>query len=152
MVNTVISLPAKNPEGIDGKMMFEHLALRTTDFDRTIEWYQQKLGFRIVKKWEVPLEGLLMAFMAPANDDEFWLEIIQGPTEGSHQDPTLPIISGYQHFSLTVESVDETIAALRARGVSILRQPFDFPTLGKRLAFVTDLHGNVIEFTENISR
>ncbi|GAA3934282.1 VOC family protein [Chitinophaga oryziterrae] len=81
-----------------------------------------------------------MAYVAPANDDDFWLEIIQGPVVNPHQDPTLPIVSGYHHFSLTVESVDETIEQLRGRGITITRKPFDLPVIGKRIGFIADLH------------
>jgi len=91
-----------------------------------------------------------MTYLTPANDDNFWLEIIQGPITNPYQDPTLPLVSGYHHFSLTVESVDETIAVLRKRGITITKEPFDLPVIGKRLAFIADLHGNAIEFTENI--
>jgi lactoylglutathione lyase len=148
MNNKIIKDPAKKPEGINGKMKFEHAALRTPDYERTIQWYIEKLGFRLVQKW---VSGeLLMAYVAPANDDDFWLEIIQGPITDSHQDPSLPIVSGFQHFSMTVDSVDETIAALRTRDITITREPFDLPVIGKRIAFIADLHGNAIEFTENI--
>ncbi|MCR8560329.1 VOC family protein [Mucilaginibacter sp. BJC16-A38] len=148
MNNKIIKNPAKNPDGINGKMKFEHAALRTTDYETTIQWYIDKLGFRLVDKW---VSGdLLMAYVAPANDDDFWLEIIQGPIPAAYQDYSLPIVSGFHHFSMTVESVDETIEALRQRGINITREPFNLPVIGKRIAFIADLHGNSIEFTENI--
>ena len=148
MNNKVIHNPPLNPEGINGTMKFEHLALRTPDYERTIQWYIDNLGFRLVQKWTSG--DLLMAYIAPANDDTFWLEVIQGLDTGSHQDPSLPIVSGFQHFSFTVDSVDETVEALRKRGINISREPFDLPVIAKRIAFITDLHGNAIEFTQNI--
>jgi hypothetical protein len=60
-----------------------------------------------------------MAYVAPANDDDFWLEIIQGPLVNPPQDPSLPIVSGYHHFSLAVDCVDETISALRDRALPL---------------------------------
>ncbi|WCT10706.1 VOC family protein [Mucilaginibacter jinjuensis] len=71
-----------------------------------------------------------VAYVAPANDDDLWLEIIQGPMINLHQDRLLFIVLGNHHFSLTADSVDETISVLRDRGITITREPFDLPVIG----------------------
>jgi lactoylglutathione lyase len=148
MENTVIEMPEKNAEGINGKMKAGHVGLRTTDYEGTISWYTEKLGFRLLKRWEVG--DLKMAYLAPANDDHFWLEVLNGGITGSHHDPSQPVISGFQHLCIDVENVDETLTALRERDVKVLREPFNIPAIGKRCGFIADLFDNVIEFTENI--
>ncbi|MDF7813871.1 VOC family protein [Hymenobacter sp. YC55] len=148
MENTKLPLPAKNAEGINGKMRADHVALRTLDFAGTIGWYTEKLGFRLLK--QVTLGDLQLAFLAPANDDNFWVEVLSnGPAREPQATPP-PITSGFQHLCLTVENVEETLAALRERGVEVTREPFDVPPLGKRCGFVADLHGNTLEFIQNI--
>jgi lactoylglutathione lyase len=92
MDNDMIKLPPKDPAGINGKMRVGHVALRTMDYDGTIQWYKEKLGFRLLIEWTV--RDLKLAYLAPANDDRFWLEVIAGGITGAHQDPALPIISG----------------------------------------------------------
>jgi len=148
MENKVIQIPAKNPEGVNGRMKVGHVGLRTTDYDATIKWYMEKLGFRLIKKWEV--KDLKMAFLAPANDDDFFIEVLNGGITGSHQDPSQPIISGFQHICIEVGNVDDTLAVLRENDVKVLREPFEVPAIGKRCGFIADLFGNVIELTENI--
>jgi len=144
--NTSIPIPEKNPEGINGKMKAGHLGLRTTDYEATIQWYTEILGFRLLKKWTAG--DLKLAYLAPANDDNFWLEIIQdgNPQPGAPQ----PILNGFQHFCIDVENVDQTLAALRHKNVKVVREPFNVPPIGKRCGFIIDLHGNVIEFAQDI--
>ena len=148
MENKIIKIPPRNPEGINGKMRAGHVALRTTDYDGIINWYKEKLGFRLLHEWTVG--ALKLAYLAPANDDDFWLEVITGAVTGQAWDPAMPIVSGYQHWCLDVESVDETVEAVRQRGVKVLREPFNIPGAGKRACYIADLHDNVIEFTENV--
>ncbi|WP_324677907.1 VOC family protein [Hymenobacter sp. GOD-10R] len=144
----MIEMPEKKAQGINGKMRAAHIGLRTTDYEGTIQWYTEKLGFRTLKKWTVG--DLQLAFLAPANDDNFWIEVLSSATASTQQDLSQSIISGFQHFCLEVENVEETLAVLRDRGVKVLREPFDVPLIGKRCGFVADLHGNVIEFAANI--
>jgi lactoylglutathione lyase/glyoxylase I family protein len=148
MENKMIEMPVKNPEGVYGKMRAAHIGLRTKDFDGSIRWYTEKLGFRLLKKWSVG--ELNMAFLAPANDDNFWLEILNGGLSESSQELSQPIISGFQHLCFDVENLDETIAALRENNATVLREPFPVAAIGKRCGFIADLFGNVIELIENI--
>jgi len=52
------------------------------------------------------------------------------------------------HFCVHVDSVDATLAELRARGVEIVEEPFLVPAISRRLAFVADPFGNLIELSE----
>ena len=93
---------------------------------------------------------LQLAFLAPANDDNFWIEVLGGGLSDPQPNATHPISSGFQHLCLEVDDVEETLATLRARSVTVAREPFNVPPIVKRCGFVTDLHGNVIEFAANI--
>ncbi|PJJ60927.1 VOC family protein [Hymenobacter chitinivorans] len=141
-----IQLPPKNPAGGTGRLRAAHVGLRTPDYAATLRWYTQKLGFRILKEWTVG--ALQLAFLAPANDDRFWLEIIHDPAAGPGSGP--PLVAGFQHLCFEVDHLDETLAELRARAVRVIREPFSVPAIGKRCGFVADLHGNVLELAESI--
>lgn len=147
MNNSMIEMPEKEAQGINGKMRAAHLGLRTTDYEGTIQGYREKLGFRMLKKWTVG--DLRLAFLAPANDDNSYIEVLSSGTGGAQQDLSHPIVSGFQHFCLEVENVEETLAVLRDREVKVLRELFDVPSIGKRCGFIADLYGNVIEFVAN---
>jgi glyoxylase I family protein len=47
-----------------------------------------------------------------------------------------------------VNSVDETLAELRRRGVTIVTKPFELPAIQRRLAFLADPWGNLIELAQ----
>ncbi|RPD48716.1 VOC family protein [Hymenobacter sediminis] len=149
MENTQLPMPAKAPHGINGKMRAAHVGLRTTDYAGTLNWYTEKLGFRIVKEWTVG--NLQLAFLALANDDNLWLEVVCEETLDSAPKPPRPITSGFHHLCLEVDNVEETLSALREKEVQVIREPFYVPAIGKRCGFITDLHGNIIEFAENIN-
>jgi lactoylglutathione lyase/glyoxylase I family protein len=84
----------------------------------------EKLDFRVIHEW--PFGDLKLAYLAPATDDNFWIEFLAGgkPTnqpdysdlnESLHQ-------AGYHHFCINVDSVDETLAELRKREVNNCRR------------------------------
>ena len=144
MENTSLETPAKNPQGITGQIRAAHVGLRTTDYEGTIQWYTEKLGFRVLKKWT--MGELQLALLAPANDDAFSLEVLCGGITGTPQDASQPIVSGFQHLCFEVEDVDETLAVLRTQGIQVVQEPFDVLEISRRCGFVADLHGNVLEF------
>ena len=146
---TPLVLPEKKSESTFRAMRIGPIGLWTTDFDGLIDWYVQHLEFRLIRK--VDLGHLKLAFLAPANDDACWLEILCSSTAEDQPSSTPSTTSGYQHFCLDVDSVDETLAKLNRRGIKTVRGPFDVPPIGKRCGFVTDPLGNSIEFAQNIS-
>jgi lactoylglutathione lyase len=149
MESNAVASPAKAPLGITGKMRGAHVDLRTTDLEGTLDWYTQKLGFRVLKKWVVG--DLELAFLAPATDDNFWMEVLSGGIPDTQVLPAHRMGSGCQHLCLEVDNVDATLAALRESGVRVAQEPFNAPPIGKRCGFITDLHGNVIELAANLT-
>jgi catechol 2,3-dioxygenase-like lactoylglutathione lyase family enzyme len=123
-----------------------HVGIRTTDFEGLINWYIEKLDFRLIQKWNVG--DLQLAYLAPANDNNFWIEIL---SIGSNEpEQAQSIVSGFQHLCFEVDNVDKTLAELNNRGVKTMREPFNVPVIGKRCGFIADLFGNVIELAESI--
>lgn len=147
-----IKTPAKNTNSAFGSLKGTHVALRVPDFEKSKTWYMEKLDFRVVHEW--PFGDLQLAYLAPANDDNFWIELLAGghpkPQDGylSLDESLHP--AGYHHFCMDVASVDETLAELRKRDVKIVGEPFDLPVIGKRLAFFADIDGNLIELAEQL--
>ncbi len=110
----------------------------------------KSVDFRLIHEW--PFGDLQLAYLAPPNDNGFWIELLAGGNPGHKQEysdlneslhPT-----GYHHFCLNVDSVDETLEVLKKREVTLVGEPFDLPAIGKRLAFFADPDGNLIELAE----
>ena len=54
-------------------------------------------------------------------------------------------VEEYHHFCVNVADVDATLAELRARDVEILGDAIDLEAIGRRLGFLKDNNGNIIE-------
>jgi lactoylglutathione lyase/glyoxylase I family protein len=107
---------------------------------------------RVLQEW--PYGDLRLAYLSPAADDDFHLELLAGPID--HPWPVLDDLGqsltygGYQHFYLRVASVDQARAELAARGVDVLGEPFEIDAISRRLAFFRDPWGNMIELSETL--
>jgi catechol 2,3-dioxygenase-like lactoylglutathione lyase family enzyme len=130
---------------------FEHAAIRVPDFDAAIAWYVEKLDFRLTNS--TPLNGKTYGFLiAPGIQPEFSIELIAGP--GSEARPAYEDLgsslklSGLHHLAFRVGMVDDTIAELRLRGVTVVSEPHDVPMLGLRVAFFADPWGNLFEIIQ----
>ena len=60
--------------------------------------------------------------------------------------------AGYHHFYLNVANLDNTIAELRRRGVTIVQEAFEVEAINRRLAFFRDPLGNLIELAQIIAK
>lgn len=143
-------LPPTNYASPLASIRGNHVALRVPDYEAAKRWYAETLDFRLIHEW--PYGDLRLAYMAPATDDQFWVEILGGGSPEPRRryadlDSSLNEV-GYHHFCLQVDSVDDTLAELRRRGATIGGEPFDLEAISRRLAFFEDPWGNRIELME----
>ncbi len=151
---SVVTFPAKNPQSKLASMAGNHVAVRVPDFDKAVAFYTEKLDFRVVHRW--PYADEQLAYVAPATDDNFMVELLAGG------DP-LPIpkpvytdlgdslrLAGYHHFCLSVDDIAATVEELRSRGVTIVTEPFYLDAINRKLAFIADPFGNLIELAESV--
>jgi catechol 2,3-dioxygenase-like lactoylglutathione lyase family enzyme len=144
--------PAKNTASPFADMRGHHVAVRTPSLAEAKAFYVGKLDFRVVAEW--PYADEQLAYLAPPTDDHFYIEVLGGgktlPAEARPYTDLGDSLKyrGFHHFCLNVTSVDETIAKLRVRGVTIVTEPFVLPAIGRKLAFFADPFGNLIELAE----
>ncbi|MEM7508099.1 MAG: VOC family protein [Pseudomonadota bacterium] len=139
---------------------FDHVSLNVADFEGALDWYTRVLGLEVEVAWQVSaLDGKNLAYLT-LNGNRV-LEIVaadpngtglrRAATFGQHFGRT-----GFGHLCFATESVDRTMALLRARGVEPFLQAETFPLDGtdyeRRIAFVQDPEGNVVEFGEPLSK
>ncbi|WP_233503746.1 VOC family protein [Sphingomonas psychrotolerans] len=131
--------PALNDASPFADMRGHHVAVRTPDFEIAKRWYVASLDFRVVAEWDYADQRL--GYLASPVDDRFCIETIVGgepvPQDVrpySHLGGTLDF-AGYHHFCLSVVDGAETLEELRARGVTIVAEPFVVEAIGRKLAF-----------------
>jgi catechol 2,3-dioxygenase-like lactoylglutathione lyase family enzyme len=131
----------------------DHAGIRVPDFDAAVAWYTQKLDFRLTQSCVIG--GLTFAFLAPAFDDRFSIELLAGP--GAEKRPPYGDLhasyqlSGWHHVCFHVDSVDDAIEELRHRGIAIVSEPHDVVPMGRRVAFFADPWGNLLEVIQAIN-
>jgi glyoxylase I family protein len=144
--------PAKNPASPFASFGGHHVGVRVPDYEAAKNWYTEKLDFRVLQEW--PYGDLQLAYLSPAADDDFHLELLAGPVP--HLKPILDDLGvsleygGYQHVCLHVDNVDAARAELIRRGVDIIGEPFEIEDISRRLAFLRDPWGNMIELSETL--
>ncbi|EIM27793.1 VOC family protein [Microvirga lotononidis] len=124
-------------------------AIRTPDFDETLRWYQDKLGFRLIGS-ENFVQGRTAVlersgFLLEVTEVDHLLQQDQDPNAGNEAAVTrVPVIS------LIVPDVDKEVSRLRKAGVDILQSPEDELDGRFRTAQIRDNGRHRIELREPI--
>jgi glyoxylase I family protein len=136
---------------------FHHVAIRAVDFDETIRFYTEGLGFRLHFPFSVPGRIDRAAFL-DAGDGRFIEVFGPGSTvqaEGRRRLPNEERTEGaVLHFCLRVADTDASYArAMTAGAVSRVepgtRRLSEDPLVEVRIAFVAGPNGEVIEFMQS---
>jgi glyoxylase I family protein len=131
-------------------MRGHHAAIRYPDFEAARSFWVDTMDWRVLQTW--PYGELTLAYVMPPGQDDFHLEILAGPGAGTQTiypnvDASLAV-PGFNHVCLSVDSVDDTLAALRERAVDVVNPPFEIDHISARLAFFRDPWGNMFELSE----
>lgn len=127
----------------------DHVGISVTPqaLEATIEWYATKLGFAVEERFES--HGTTFVFVTNGG---VRIELLAGASN-PHRAPADDVLASLDperlhHFCLAVQDLDATVSRLRHHGVRLIGGPMDVPPIGRRIAFITDNVGTVIELTE----
>lgn len=136
---------------------FHHVAVRAKDFDATLKFYVEGLGFTVRFPFSVPGRIDRAAFLDCG--DGRYIEVFgqgsavqsEGRRREAHEEPTEGAVL---HFCLRAADTDASYArAVAAGGVSrvepVTRRLGEDPLVEVRIAFVTGPNGEVIEFLQS---
>ncbi|MEM7703320.1 MAG: VOC family protein [Pseudomonadota bacterium] len=141
------------PDSLD-QIRAEHIMISTDDYDATVAWYRDMLGFEVVHQWTVPeLPGLKLGYI---ERNGFVIEIVETPEARSERQRPADLSEamndrGIGHLAFLVADVDAVAAVLKSRGAEFLVAPTSFPDSGRRLIFIFDNGGNILEFLTPLS-
>lgn len=144
--------PPLNSASALADMSANHIGIRVPDYEIEKRWWVEKLDFRIVAEWTY--NGQKYGYLAPPNDDSFWVEILSGGTLRPQRSPDTLAQSlenpGYHHLSFKVASLAKTLETLRSRSATILQaEPLKVGQIDAAVFFIKDPYGNVVEFMEH---
>lgn len=147
-------MPALNPKSPLADINGSHIGIRVPDYQAAIQWWTEKMDFRIIHEW--PYADEKLAYLAPANDNNFWVEVLaegEQTTKKKYTDLGESLKEGgYHHICVHVKNVDKSLAELKKRGVTIIGEPFYLEAIGRKLAFISDPWGNMIELSEIVKK
>lgn len=124
-------------------------SIRTPDFDESVRWYQDKLGFRLITDQNF-VQGRTAVlersgFLVELSEVDHILQETRDPHATGAVDVTpVPVIS------ILVPDVDGEIARLRKAGVEVLQEPADELDGRYRTAQIRDNGRHRIELREPI--
>ncbi len=126
-----------------------HIAIVVEDIDQALEVYQEAIGLPLEAVHDEPDEAVRVAYMPTPGGE---VELIQPTTPDSGVAKYLAKRGeGLHHVCLEVDSIDESVARIKAKGLEVLGQPRTNKR-GDKYIFVhpKSAHGVLIELYEKL--
>lgn len=122
-------------------MRFAHTMIRVDDLDESVDFYTNKIGLELLRRFELPGADATLAFV---KDPKSGMEI---ELTYNHDGRSYELGDAFGHLAFFVESVDDTFAAWKSRGIDFSLEPKTMKN-GTRIAFAVDPTGYKIELIE----
>ena len=129
-------------------MKMLHTMIRVGNLDRSLAFYTELLGMRLLRKKDYPDGRFTLAFVGYGDESDHTV------VELTHNWDTerYEIGTGFGHLALGVDDIYGTCEALRAKGATITREPGPMKHGTTVIAFVEDPDGYKIELIQTKGR
>jgi len=125
-------------------MRILHTMLRVGDLERSVKFYTEVLGMKLLRTTDRPEQKYSLAFVGYDTEDKSAvLELTY-----NYGVERYDLGSGYGHVALEVDDAARTCEAVRARGGKVTREAGPVKGGTSVIAFVEDPDGYKIEFIE----
>lgn len=122
-------------------MRILHTMLRTGDLDRSIRFYTEILGMKLLRRKDYPEGKFTLAFIGYGDEkDNTVIELTYNWGVDKYD-----IGGGYGHIAIEVDDVYQAADAIKARGGKILREAGPMNAGTTIIAFVEDPDGYPVE-------
>ncbi|RUM92255.1 MAG: lactoylglutathione lyase [Thiomicrospira sp.] len=123
-------------------MRFLHTMLRVGDLQKSIDFYTNVLGMKLLRQKEYPKGEFTLAFLGyGSEEDHTVLELTYNWDVSSYD-----LGDGYGHIAIEVEDVYEAAEAVKKAGGKIIREAGPMNAGSTIIAFAEDPDGYQIEF------
>ena len=128
-------------------MRLLHTMLRVGDLDRSLAFYQEVLGMKLLRKSDYPEGKFTLAFVGYGDEiDHTVLELTHNWETSSYD-----LGNAYGHIAIEVEDAYTACDAARAKGGNVVREAGPMKHGTTVIAFVEDPDGYKIEFIQKNS-
>jgi lactoylglutathione lyase len=131
----------------ENKGMFVHASIRTSNLERSIQFYTKFFELKVVKRMEIQQTNAELAFLQDPGTKGALLELT------FYRSQKLFVQADYDvrlfdHLAFEVRDMTKTIDEMRKAGVTITDEPYRLNPTGNLLAFAEDPDGTLIELIE----
>ncbi|KAL9440228.1 hypothetical protein AB3S75_018979 [Citrus x aurantiifolia] len=121
-----------------------HVVYRVGDLDKTIKFYTECLGMKLLRKRDIPEDRYTNAFLGYGPEDShFVVELTYNYGVDKYD-----IGTGFGHFGIAVEDVSKTVDLVKAKGGKVTREPGPVKGGNTVIAFIEDPDGYKFELLE----
>lgn len=125
-------------------MQFLHTMLRVGDLQRSIDFYTQVMGMKLLRTTDRPDQKYSLAFVGYAsNPEQAELELTYNYGVDRYE-----MGGAYGHIALGVDDIYATCEKIRTQGGNITREPGPVKGGNTLIAFITDPDGYKIELIQ----
>jgi lactoylglutathione lyase len=122
--------------------------LRVGDLERSITFYTEVLGMRLLRRKDYPGGRFTLAFVGYGDEsDTTVLELTHNWDTSDYE-----LGSGYGHIAIGVNDIVAVCDQMRAKGGRVVREPGPMKNGSTVIAFVEDPDGYKVELIELSSR
>lgn len=125
-------------------MRMLHTMLRVGDLERSLNFYTEVLGMKLLRRKDYPGGKFTLAFVGYGDEaDHTVLELTHNWDTDSYD-----LGTGYGHIALAVEDAAAACEAIREKGGNVVREAGPMKHGGSVIAFIEDPDGYKIELIE----
>jgi len=128
-------------------MIFVHISIRTSDIERSINFYTKLIGLELLSRREIPQNNAEIAFLQDPQGKGAKLELTffrnqKKFIQADYEDRL------FDHLAFEVKNMEEVMSTMRKENVTITDEPFVLGKNGPLIAFIEDPDGTLIELIE----
>jgi len=120
---------------------FGHVAFRVADTERSVRWYGEAFGAKVIHRSKAEGERPELMFLEFARG-----QCVEFFTNGKNKTIQQPDAIGYLHFCLLVDDLEQALEHLATMNVKPARKFIG--RAEQRIAFINDPDGNSIELMQ----
>ena len=125
-------------------MRIIHTMLRVTDLERSLAFYTEVMGMRLLRRQDYPEGRFTLAFVGYGEEaDTAVIELTHNWDTDRYE-----LGNAFGHIAIAVDDIHQTCEQVRARGGTITREPGPMKHGHTLIAFIRDPDGYAIELIE----
>jgi len=127
--------------------MFVHTSIRTSNMERSIDFYSKFLGLKVKSRREIKQTNAEIAFLQDSQSKGCTLELTFYRNQEKFDQPPYENRL-FDHLGFIIFNMEETISCMKNAGATVTDEPFKLNE-NTTIAFIEDPDGTLIELIEH---